>query len=237
VLREEILDRGRRLDGRAFDQIRPITIDTGLLPRTHGSAVFTRGETQALVTVTLGTASDQQRLEGIGGTVWKRFMLHYNFPPFSVGEVAFLRGPGRREIGHGALAERAVEPLMPAEDQFPYTVRVVSLILESNGSSSMASAQDAIALIRQVTATPDLDATYVGTVRRLTDFGAFVEILPGLDGLLHVSEVAHHRVADLRDELREGDQITVKVISIDASGKVRLSRKALLGAEPVRPQP
>jgi polyribonucleotide nucleotidyltransferase len=134
VLRAEILERGQRLDGRRFDEIRPITIDVGVLPRAHGSAVFTRGETQALVTATLGTAEDQQKIEMVDGEIYKRFMLHYNFPPFSVGEVAFLRGPGRREVGHGALAERALTPLVPAEESFPYTIRVVSDILESNGS-------------------------------------------------------------------------------------------------------
>ncbi|HVB37994.1 MAG TPA: polyribonucleotide nucleotidyltransferase, partial [Vicinamibacterales bacterium] len=139
VLREEVLERGLRLDGRAFDQVRPIWIETGVLPRTHGSAVFTRGETQALVTCTLGTADDQQKIEKVDGEIYKSFMLHYNFPPFSVGEVAFLRGPGRREIGHGALAERSLLPMLPGEDKFPYTVRIVSDILESNGSSSMAS--------------------------------------------------------------------------------------------------
>ena len=139
VLRDAILERRVRLDGRAFDQIRPIWIEVGVLPRTHGSAVFTRGETQALVTATLGTAEDQQKVEMVSGEIYKRFMLHYNFPPFSVGEVAFLRGPGRREVGHGALAERALAPMIPAEEKFPYTVRVVSDILESNGSSSMAT--------------------------------------------------------------------------------------------------
>src|SRR5688500_3324327 len=139
AMRDEALEHGKRLDGRAFDEIRPITIEVGVLPRTHGSAVFTRGETQALVTATLGTAEDQQKIEMVDGEQWKRFMLHYNFPPFSVGEVAFLRGPGRREIGHGALAERSLAPMIPAEENFPYTVRVVSDILESNGSSSMAS--------------------------------------------------------------------------------------------------
>src|SRR5215831_10245073 len=139
VLREEVLTRGVRLDGRKFDEIRPIWIETGVLPRTHGSAVFTRGETQALVTCTLGTADDAQKIETFEGEQWKSFMLHYNFPPFSVGEVSFLRGPGRREVGHGALAERALAPLVPGEETFPYTVRVVSDILESNGSSSMAS--------------------------------------------------------------------------------------------------
>ncbi|HJY34973.1 MAG TPA: polyribonucleotide nucleotidyltransferase, partial [Vicinamibacterales bacterium] len=138
VLRDEVLDRRVRLDGRKFDEIRSIWTEAGVLPRTHGSVVFTRGETQALVTCTLGTADDQQKIEMIDGEMWKRFMLHYNFPPFSVGEVAFLRGPGRREVGHGALAERSLLPMIPPEEQFPYTVRVVSDILESNGSSSMA---------------------------------------------------------------------------------------------------
>ena len=395
VLRDEILERGKRLDGRAFDQIRQITIEVGVLPRTHGSAVFTRGETQALVTATLGTADDQQKVETVDGEQWKRFMLHYNFPPFSVGEVAFMRGPGRREIGHGALAERALTPMMPTEEKFPYTVRVVSDILESNGSSSMASvcggslsmmdagvplkapvagvamglvmnedngkyavltdiagaedhygdmdfkvagttdgitalqmdikvsgitmeimrkalaqaregrlfilskmqetlaqsrtnvsqhaprivtiripvdkirdvigpggkmirsiiertgvkidveddgrvnvasadeasAAKAIGIIQELTATPELNKTYLGKVQRITDFGAFVEIMPGLDGLLHVSEIAHYRVKDVRDELKEGDQVMVKVINIDPSGKIRLSRKALLSPE------
>jgi polyribonucleotide nucleotidyltransferase len=395
VLRDEILERGRRLDGRKFDEIRNITIEVGVLPRTHGSALFTRGETQALVTATLGTADDQQKVETVDGETWKRFMLHYNFPPFSVGEVKFMRGPGRREIGHGALAERALAPMMPAEEQFPYTVRIVSDILESNGSSSMASvcggslammdagvplkasvagvamglvmnedtgkyailsdiagaedhygdmdfkvtgtaagitalqmdikvagitteimtkaleqarqgrmhilgkmqetlaksrsdvslhaprivtiripvdkirdvigpggkmirsiiertgvkidveddgrvnvasadeasAAKAIGIIQELTATPELNKTYMGKVQRITDFGAFVEIMPGLDGLLHVSEIAHYRVKDVRDELKEGDQVMVKVINIDPSGKIRLSRKALLAPE------
>jgi polyribonucleotide nucleotidyltransferase len=402
VLREAVLERRVRLDGRAFDQIRPIWIEVGVLPRAHGSAVFTRGETQALVTATLGTAEDQQKVEMVSGEVYKRFMLHYNFPPFSVGEVAFLRGPGRREVGHGALAERALMPMIPAEEKFPYTVRVVSDILESNGSSSMAtvcggslalmdagvplvkpvagvamgmvmdeatgkyavlsdiagaedhygdmdfkvtgtaegitalqmdikvtgvtsaimrealeqarrgrlhilekmqatldapranisayaprivtiqipvdkirdvigpggkvirsiiertgvkidveddgrvnvasadeeSAQRAIAIIQELTATPELNKSYLGTVQRITDFGAFVEIMPGMDGLLHVSEIAKHRVKDVRDELKEGDQLMVKVINIDPSGKVRLSRKALLeGADETGPAP
>jgi polyribonucleotide nucleotidyltransferase len=395
VMRDEALERGKRLDGRRFDEIREITIDVGALPRTHGSTVFTRGETQALVTATLGTAEDQQKIETMDGEQWKRFMLHYNFPPFSVGEVQFLRGPGRREVGHGALAERALAPMIPGEDKFPYTIRVVSDILESNGSSSMASvcggslammdagvplksavagvamglimdestgrytvlsdiagaedhygdmdfkvagtrdgitalqmdikvsgitteimrkaleqarqgrffildrmqqtlespradvstyaprivtiripvdkirdvigpggkmirsiiertgvkidveddgrvnvasadeasAQKAIAIIQELTATPELNKTYLGKVQRITDFGAFVEIMPGLDGLLHVSEIAHYRVKDVRDELREGDQVMVKVINIDPSGKIRLSRKALLAPE------
>jgi polyribonucleotide nucleotidyltransferase len=395
VLRDEVLERGVRLDGRAFDQVRPIWIEVGVLPRTHGSSVFTRGETQALVTCTLGTAEDAQKIESFEGEAWKSFMLHYNFPPFSVGEVAFLRGPGRREVGHGALAERALSPMIPAEDQFPYTIRVVSDILESNGSSSMASvcggslammdagvplrtsvagiamglvmdektgkyavlsdiagaedhygdmdfkvagtadgitalqmdikvtgittdimrkalnqarrgrlqilekmretlsasresisafaprivtiripvdkirdvigpggkmirsiiertgvkidveddgrvnvasadetsAQKAISIIQELTATPELNKTYLGKVQRITDFGAFVEIMPGTDGLLHVSEIANHRVKDVRDELKEGEQILVKVINIDPTGKIRLSRKALLQEE------
>ena len=364
-----------------------------MLPRVHGSAVFTRGETQALVTITLGTSDDQQKIETVEGEVYKRFMLHYNFPPFSVGEVQFLRGPGRREVGHGALAERALTPVLPTEESFPYTIRVVSDILESNGSSSMASvcggslsmmdagvplrapvagvamglimdektgkyavltdiagaedhygdmdfkvagtangitalqmdikvsgitaaimrealeqarqgppahprprcrrrwprprgnistyapriitikipvdkirdvigpggkmirsiiertgvkidveddgrvnvasadeaaAQKAIGIIQELTATPELNKTYMGKVQRITDFGAFVEIMPGTDGLLHVSEIANHRVKDVRDELKEGEQVLVKVINIDPTGKIRLSRKALL---------
>ena len=392
VMRDEAIDRGRRLDGRKMDEIRPIWMEIGVLPRTHGSAVFTRGETQALVTATLGTDDDAQKIETVEGETWRRFMLHYNFPPFSVGEVQFLRGAGRREIGHGALAERALLPMMPAEADFPYTVRVVSDILESNGSSSMASvcggslammdagvplkapvagvamglvmnettgkyavltdiagAEDhygdmdfkvtgtragitalqmdikvagltmdimrtalaqakkgrfeildmmhasiaaprgdisvhaprivtiriptekirdiigpggkmirsivertgvkidveddgrvniassdneasakAIAIIQELTATPEVDKTYLGRVERITDFGAFIDIMPGCDGLLHVSEMANYRVNDVRDELREGEQVEVKVVNIDPSGKVRLSRKAIL---------
>lgn len=395
VLREEVLTHNVRLDGRKFDEVRPIWIETGVLPRTHGSAVFTRGETQALVTCTLGTADDAQKIESFEGETWKSFMLHYNFPPFSVGEVAFLRGPGRREVGHGALAERSLTPILPSEEQFPYTVRVVSDILESNGSSSMASvcggslammdagvplksavagiamglvmdeksgkyavlsdiagaedhygdmdfkvagtadgitalqmdikvggittevmrkaldqarrgrlgilakmgealpqaresisafaprivtiripvdkirdvigpggkmirsiiertgvkidveddgrvnvasadgesAAKAISIIQELTATPELNKSYLGKIQRITDFGAFVEIMPGTDGLLHVSEIANHRVKDVRDELKEGEQILVKVINIDPTGKIRLSRKALLQPE------
>jgi polyribonucleotide nucleotidyltransferase len=402
VLRDEVLERRVRLDGRKFDEIRPIWSETGVLPRTHGSVVFTRGETQALVTCTLGTADDQQKIEHVDGEYYKRFMLHYNFPPFSVGEVQFMRGPGRREVGHGALAERALAPVVPPEDKFPYTIRLVSDILESNGSSSMASvcggsmsmmdagvpisspvagiamglimdepsgkyailsdiagaedhygdmdfkvagtaqgitalqmdikvtgitadimrealeqaragrmhilgkmaetlgqsrasvspiaprivtikipvdkirdvigpggkmirsiiertgvkidveddgrvnvasadeaaAQKAIGIIQELTATPELNKTYVGKVQRITDFGAFVEIMPGTDGLLHVSEIANHRVKDVRDELKEGEQVMVKVINIDPTGKIRLSRKALLNeGQPGEPAP
>ena len=402
VLRDEVLERRVRLDGRKFDEIRPIWSETGVLPRTHGSVVFTRGETQALVTCTLGTADDQQKIEHVDGEYYKRFMLHYNFPPFSVGEVQFMRGPGRREVGHGALAERALTPVVPPEEKFPYTIRLVSDILESNGSSSMASvcggsmsmmdagvpisspvagiamglimdeasgkyailsdiagaedhygdmdfkvagtaqgitalqmdikvtgitadimrealeqaragrmhilgkmaetlgqsrasvsaiaprivtikipvdkirdvigpggkmirsiiertgvkidveddgrvnvasadeaaAQKAIGIIQELTATPELNKTYVGKVQRITDFGAFVEIMPGTDGLLHVSEIANHRVKDVRDELKEGEQVMVKVINIDPTGKIRLSRKALLtDGQPGEPAP
>jgi polyribonucleotide nucleotidyltransferase len=405
ILRKEILEHGHRLDGRRFDEIRPIWIELGVLPRVHGSVVFTRGETQALVSATLGTEDDAQKIEMVDGETYRRFMLHYNFPPFSVGEVKFLRGPGRREIGHGALAERALVPLLPSEEEFPYTVRVVSDILESNGSSSMASicggslalmdagvpvkapvagvamglvmdektgkwavlsdiagaedhygdmdfkvagtrtgitalqmdikvagitmdimrkaldqalrgrihildvmaqalqaprasisayaprivtiriptekirdvigpggktirmiiektgvkidveddgrvnvasadegaARRAITMIQELTATPELDKSYMGRVERITDFGAFIEIMPGVDGLLHVSEIANYRVKDVRDELKEGEQIMVKVINVDPSGKVRLSRKALLapdeGTAPRNPRP
>jgi len=391
IMRQEILDNRRRPDGRSFDQIRPITCEVGVLPRTHGSALFTRGETQALVTVTLGTSEDSQIIDTVQDPEYhKRFMLHYNFPPFSVGEVKFLRGPGRREIGHGALAERSLKEMLPGDEDFPYTVRVVSDILESNGSSSMASicggtlalmdagvplknavagvamglvkegdkyavlsdiagvedhygdmdfkvagtrqgitalqmdikiggitaeimaealeqarrgrleildrmaealaeprssisayapriltvrvpvdkirdiigpggkmirsivertgckidveddgrvsiasvdesaARKAVAIIEELTATAELNKTYLGKVVRVVDFGAFVEILPGTDGLLHVSEMAHHRVQDVRSEVKEGDQVLVKVVNIDPSGKIRLSRKALI---------
>jgi polyribonucleotide nucleotidyltransferase len=390
IFRDEMLKNHRRPDGRAFDEVRQITIETGVLPRTHGSALFTRGETQALVTVTLGTKDDEQRIELLEpGEVTKRFMLHYNFPPFSVGEVGFMRGPGRREIGHGALAERSLLALIPGEDVFPYTMRVVSDILESNGSSSQAtvcgaslalmdagaplaahvggiamglvmegkdyailtdiagaedhygdmdfkvagtrdgitglqmdikvpsvttsilkealeqarrgrlfiigkmeqalpkpkanisqyapriytlhiptdkirdvigpggkvirgiieqtgvkidveddgtvhvasadeaSANKAIQIITDITATAEVGKTYLGKVVRLVDFGAFVEIFPGTDGLLHISEIAENRIRDVRDELKEGDQILVKVLALEGN-KIKLSRKAVL---------
>ena len=389
IFRDQVIGKKRRPDGRAFDEIRPISIEVGVLPRTHGSAIFTRGETQALVTTTLGTAEDMQRLEVFEGEAKKRFMLHYNFPPFSVGEVAFLRGAGRREIGHGALAERSISAVLPAETDWPYAMRVVSDILESNGSSSMAtvcgaslslmdagvpltsavagiamglvkedndyailtdiagaedhygdmdfkvagtregitalqmdikvsgitpaimaealaqaqrgrlfildkmnealpearskvstyaprfytlqipvdkirdligpggkmirsiieqtgvkidvedsgrvnvasndqaSAAKALQIIGDLTATAEVGKTYLGKVSRLADFGAFVEILPGTDGLLHISEVAEHRIKDIRDELKEGDQVLVKVLSIEGN-RIRLSRKAIL---------
>jgi len=389
IFREQVLEQHRRPDARAFDQIRDIWIEVGVLPRTHGSAIFTRGETQALVTTTLGTSDDMQRLEAFEGEAKKRFMLHYNFPPFSVGEVAFLRGAGRREIGHGALAERAISAVLPGEDKWPYAMRVVSDILESNGSSSMAtvcgaslslmdagvplaapvagvamglvkegdkyailtdiagaedhygdmdfkvagtregitalqmdikvmgitaqimrealaqaqrgrlfildkmqevistprekvssfaprfytlqipvdkirdligpggkmirsiidqtgvkidvedsgkvnvasndeaSAAKALQIIGDLTATAEVGKTYLGKVSRLADFGAFVEILPGTDGLLHISEVAEHRIKDVRDELKEGDQVLVKVLAVEGN-RIRLSRKAIL---------
>ncbi len=391
ILRREILERGRRLDGRRFDEIRPITSEVTVLPRTHGSALFTRGETQALVTATLGTSEDAQIIDTVQELEHKkRFMLHYNFPSFSVGEVRPNRGPGRREIGHGALAERALREMLPSEEDFPYTIRIVSDILESNGSSSMASicggtlsmldagvplkapvagvamglvsngekyvvlsdiageedhygdmdfkvagtakgltalqmdikidglpadllaralaqakegrlhilgkmaetltthrtemsvyapriitvrisvdkirdvigpggkmirsitertgckieieddgrvliastdlqaAQQAVAIIEELTASVELGKTYMGKVVRIVDFGAFVEIMPGTDGLLHVSEIAHERVNEVRDVLAEGDTVMVKVLTIDPMGKVRLSKKALI---------
>ena len=389
IFRTDLIERHRRPDGRANDAIRAISCEVGLLPRTHGSALFTRGETQALVTATLGTSEDVQRMDVLEGEAHKRFMLHYNFPPFSVGEVAFLRGPGRREIGHGALAERALGKMIPEEELFPYTIRVVSDILESNGSSSMASvcgatlalmdagvpikspvagiamglvmedgkyailtdiagaedhygdmdfkvagtssgitalqmdikvggitpqimaealeqarkarleilekmlatlpeartaispyapriytmkiptdkirdvigpggkmirsiieqtgvkidveddgkiniassdevsANKAIQMIRDLTAVAELGKTYLGKVVRLVEFGAFVEIFPGTDGLLHISEVAEHRIKNIRDELKEGDQVLVKCVAMEGN-KIRLSRKALL---------
>jgi polyribonucleotide nucleotidyltransferase len=390
IFRDDMLVRRRRPDGRAFDQVREITCEVGVLPRAHGSALFTRGETQALATTTLGTKEDKQRLDLLfEQDVFKRFMLHYNFPPFSVGEVKFLRGAGRREIGHGALAERALGNLLPSEADFPYAMRVVSDILESNGSSSMATvcggslammdagvplkapcagiamglvvegdkyailtdiagaedhygdmdfkvagtrhgitalqmdikvagvsvammrealaqarkarleildimektisngrpeisayaphlhmltiptdkirdligpggkkirsiveatgvkidvmddgkvhvfasngtaAESALKMIRDITATAEIGKTYLGTVVRIAEFGAFVEIFPGTDGLLHISEIAEARIRAVRDELKEGDQVLVKVLAIEGN-KVRLSRKAVL---------
>jgi polyribonucleotide nucleotidyltransferase len=390
IFRDQMLNERRRPDGRAFDEIRPISISAGMLPRTHGSALFTRGETQALVTATLGTKDDEQRIELLDiAETSKRFMLHYNFPPFSVGEVGFMRGAGRREIGHGNLAERALSAVIPDEKTFPYTLRVVSDILESNGSSSMASvcgaslalmdagvpvsspvagvamglvkeddkyailtdiagAEDhygdmdfkvagtrdgitalqmdikvpnissaimrealeqarrgrlfildkmdevlpeprkalsrhapriysmtiptekireligpggkvirnivdttgvkidveddgsvnifasdeksatrAMQMVTEIAAVAEVGKTYLGKVVRLVDFGAFVEIFPGTDGLLHISEISENRVKNVRDELKEGDQIMVKVLALEGN-KIRLSRKAVL---------
>ena len=390
IFRDEILKERRRPDGRKFDEIRHIWTEVSVLPRTHGSAIFTRGETQALVTTTLGTKDDEQRIELFDLTeTSKRFMLHYNFPPFSVGEVGFMRGPGRREIGHGALAERALAPVIPDEKSFPYTLRVVSDILESNGSSSMASvcggtmslmdagvpitapvagiamglviegdsygvltdiagaedhygdmdfkvagtkegitalqmdikvtnvtlaimkealeqarrgrleildkmlstidtprtqlsqyapriyttkiptdkireligpggkvikgiieqtgvkidvtddgtvnifasdgtsAQRALQMVSDIAAVAEVGKTYLGKVVRIADFGAFVEIFPGTDGLLHISEISESRIKNVRDELNEGDQILVKVLALEGN-KIKLSRKAIL---------
>jgi polyribonucleotide nucleotidyltransferase len=389
-LRDTILSQGVRADGRGVNDIRPITIEVGALPRTHGSCLFTRGETQAMAVATLGTKSDEQRIEELEGQSWKSYMLHYNFPPFSVGEVRPIRGPGRREIGHGALAERAIEPVIPAETHFPYTLRVVSDILESNGSSSMATVcagamalmdagvpikapvagiamglikegdriavltdilgvedhlgdmdfkvtgtrsgvtafqmdtkiggisfqvmSDALErarqeqlfildkmeqtlpspradispyapriiiltinpdkirevigpggkiikriteetgtqidiedsgevriaainsdggrraeeMIRNITEDPEPGRVYQGKVRSVVTFGAFVEIVPGRDGLLHISEIDHHRIGRVEDVLNVGDIVMVKVIGVDRDGKIKLSRKALL---------
>ena len=206
MLRDEILERSVRLDGRKFDEIRPITIESSVLPRVHGSAVFTRGETQALVTATLGTADDQQKIEMVDGEMWKRFMLHYNFPPFSVGEVQFLRGPGRREIGHGALAERALAPMMPAEDEFPYTVRIVSDILESNGSSSMASVcggtlamMDAGVPIKAPVAGVAMGLILdekTGKYAVLTDIAGAEDHYGDMDFKVAGTAAGHHRAAD-----------------------------------------
>jgi polyribonucleotide nucleotidyltransferase len=393
IFRNLMLNENKRVDGRAFDEIRPISIETGVLPRTHGSAIFTRGETQALVTVTLGTPREAQKIEDFEGETFQRFMLHYNFPPFSVGEVKFLRGPARREIGHGNLARRALAPLLPPEDEFAYAIRIVSDILESNGSSSMASvcggslammqagvpmrsavagvamglvssddnakhailsdiagmedhegdmdfkvagtrsgitalqmdikvsglsrevmaqalaqakagrlyildrmnaaisepsaelsefaprlytiqipkdrirdvigsggktirwiveetgtkidveddgkvtiasmdakaAERAIDIIKGLTASPEVNKNYKGTVKRIEPYGAFVEILPGQDGLLHISEMAHTRVGQVTDLFQLGDEVEVQVVGIEPdTGKIRLSRKPLL---------
>ena len=390
VVREMVLNTGKRIDGRDTTTIRPISCEVGLLPRVHGSALFQRGETQAIVTATLGTASDEQKIDALTGESWKRFMLHYNFPPFSTGETKPMRGPGRREVGHGALAERAVTRLLPSHEDFPYTIRIVSEILESNGSSSMASVcgaslslmdsgvpikkpvagiamglitengkvailsdilgdedhlgdmdfkvcgtdkgitaiqmdikieglerrvleqaleqaragrihilgkmaetlnvprveinrwaprittvkvkpdqiriiigpggktikgiidqtgcsvdvnddgtvavasadseavKRAIQIIEGLTAEPEVGRIYKGTIKRLVDFGAFVEILPNNEALLHVSEIAHERIENPADILKEGDEIEVKVISVERDGKVRLTRRELV---------
>jgi len=389
LMREMVIRDKVRVDGRGPREIRNITCEVGLLPRTHGSALFTRGETQAMVVTTLGTSEDEQKIDALSGWEYKTFMLHYNFPPFSVGEVKILRGPGRREIGHGALAERAVSKVLPKEE-FPYTIRVVSDILESNGSSSMATvcgaslslmdagvptkghvagiamglikegddvvilsdilgdedhlgdmdfkvagtaegvtalqmdikiggvtaellkdalyqakegrlhilgkmneamtthreelssyaprittiyvrvekikdvigpggknikgiilatgckididdtgkvniassdgeaAQRAIDMVRGLTAEAEIGKLYKGKVKKIMDFGAFVEIFPGTEGLVHISQLAHERVKNVRDVLKEGDEVLVKVLEVDKDGKIRLSRKEAL---------
>jgi polyribonucleotide nucleotidyltransferase len=390
VVRQMVVAEERRIDGRTFTEVRPITGEVGMLSRTHGSAVFTRGETQALAVATLGTPSDEQKIETLVGETFKSFMLHYNFPPYSVGETRMLRGPGRREIGHGALAERAISQVLPSAEEFPYTIRIVSEILSSNGSSSMATvcgasmslmdagvplkaavagvamglikegdqvavlsdilgdedalgdmdfkvagtatgitalqmdikmtgltreimgkalhqarearlhilskmneviaepsptlkehapkiiviqinpdkirevigpggkmvkqivaatgikidieddgrihisssdqkaADEAIRMINEITAEAEIGKVYHGKVKKIMDFGAFVEILPGTDGLVHISELEHHRVQNVTDVLKEGDELDVKVLDVDRQGKIRLSRKALL---------
>ena len=394
ILRDSVLHDGARFDGRRSADIRDISIETSVLPRVHGSAIFTRGETQALASATLGTKRDAQIVEEYEGESRQKFLLHYNFPPFSVGEVRFMRGPGRREIGHGVLARRALLPLLPHEDDFPYTIRVVSDILESNGSSSMAtvcggslalfdagvpmlapvagvamglikrgdqfavlsdiagqedhfgdmdfkvagtsdgitalqmdikiggisreimgqaleqaragrlhilgemekvlaaprpdvsehaprlytmyiskdkirdvigpggktirsiveetgaqvdieddgkvtiaspdraSAARAQEIIERLTEVPEIGNVYTGQVRRIEDYGAFVEIMPGTDGLVHISEMAPYRVGRVTDLVTEGDEMEVKVINIDETGKIRLSRKAVIMEQP-----
>ncbi|MDQ1284828.1 MAG: polyribonucleotide nucleotidyltransferase [Thermodesulfobacteriota bacterium] len=390
LIRKMILEKNVRIGGRSFTQVRNIDCEVGVLPRTHGSALFTRGETQALVIATLGTSSDEQKVEALEGSSYKSFMLHYKFPPFSVGEVKFLRGPSRREVGHGALAERAIAYLLPNDEDFPYTIRVVSEILESNGSSSMASvcgaslslmdagvplaesvagiamglfqegdkiailsdiigdedhhgdmdfkvagtlqgvtalqmdikiqgitrevlsqalfqakqgrehilgemskalteprkevspyapriyvifinpdrirdiigpggkiiraiqeetgtkievddtgkviiasvdvvgAEEAKKAIESLTQQAEVGKLYEGTVRKITDFGAFVEIFPGTDGLVHISQLANERVRKVTDVVKEGETVMVKVIGIDGQGKIKLSRKDAL---------
>jgi polyribonucleotide nucleotidyltransferase len=390
IFRDYTLTQRKRTDGRAFDEVRHIWTEVGYLPNVHGSAVFTRGETQALVALTMGNSSDSQIQDSIAGESRERFMLHYNFPPFSVGECRPMRGPGRREIGHGALAERALRPVIPTESDFPYVVRLVSEIIESNGSSSMASVcggclalqdagvpiKDAVAgvamglvmedgkyailtdiqgaedhygdmdfkvtgtkdgitalqmdikvkgltkeimaealeqarkgrlhildkmaetiaapraelpshapqivtiqvpvdkirdvigqggkvirsiiertgakidieddgkctvfspngdslkaakqMIEELIAVPESGKSYLGKVKRIVDFGAFVEILPNQEGLLHISEIANYRVRAVTDELQVGEEVMVKVLAVEGNGRIRLSRKALL---------
>lgn len=393
ILRHLILKEKRRIDGRGPDDLRPISAEIGLLPRAHGSALFSRGETQAMVTLTLGTSTDEQRIDFITGEEMRTFILHYNFPPYCVGETRPLRGPSRREIGHGNLARRALLPILPSQEEFPYTIRIVSEILSSNGSSSMATvcggtlslmdggvpikdmvagiamgllkegdevvilsdilgdedhagdmdfkvcgtkkgitamqmdikidgltsdilrmalekardgrvniierlkqtiskprpsisvyaprittikvkpekirdvigaggknirqiinetgvtidieddgtvkiastdaeaAARAVAMVRWLTEEAEVGKIYKGVVKRVVDFGAFVEILPGTEGLVHISQLSKHRVNKVTDVLKEGDEIMVKVVDIDKQGKIRLSRKEALGAD------
>lgn len=393
ILRDMIIQDKKRIDGRSSVDIRPISSEAGVLPRAHGSALFSRGETQALAALTLGTSADEQRMDYVGGEEIRTFLLHYNFPPFSVGEAKMLRSPGRREIGHGALARKALVPVLPSPEEFPYTIRIVSEILSSNGSSSMATvcggilclmdggvpvkdivagiamgllkegneivilsdilgdedhagdmdfkvcgtekgvtamqmdikidgltedilrkalaqaregrmhiigkiretlaaprgdisqyaprittvkvkedqvrtvigsggknirqiisetgvtidveddgtvtiasadaeaAARAVAMVKWLTEEAEVGKIYRGTVKKIVDFGAFVEILPGTEGLLHISQIAKERIAKVTDVLQEGDEVMVKVLEIDKSGKIRLSRKEALGAE------
>jgi polyribonucleotide nucleotidyltransferase len=393
ILRDMILQEKRRIDGRTATAVRPISSEVGVLPRAHGSALFNRGETQALAALTLGTSSDEQRMDYVGGEELRSFLLHYNFPPYSVGEAKPLRSPGRREIGHGALARKALVPVLPSPEEFPYTIRIVSEILSSNGSSSMATvcggilclmdggvpvkdivagiamgllkegdevvilsdilgdedhagdmdfkvcgtekgvtalqmdikidgltedilrralaqaregrihiigkiretlsasrtdispyaprittvkvkedqvrtvigsggknirqiisetgvtidveddgtvtiasadaeaAARAVAMVKWLTEEAEVGKIYRGTVKKIVDFGAFVEILPGTEGLLHISQIAKERIAKVTDVLQEGDEVMVKVLEVDKSGKIRLSRKEALGTE------
>jgi polyribonucleotide nucleotidyltransferase len=394
AVRRMIVERGIRVDGRKVNEIRPISIEVAYLPRAHGSALFTRGETQAMVSTTLGTKADEQKIEALEGESYRHFMLHYNFPPFSVGEVRRFGSPSRRDIGHGALAERAVEAVMPPKEEFPYTVRIVSEILESNGSSSMASVcgaslalmdagvplkahvagiamglvkegdrvgiltdimgtedhygdmdfkvagtekgvtalqmdikitgvsveimrdalrqarearltvlakmretlekprtelspfaprfvtikvrqekireiigpggkvvrgiqeqtgtkidieddgrvtvfspdsasvQKAVGMIQDICREVELDRIYLGKVKKIVEFGAFVEVIPNTEGLLHISQIAESRIRSVQDVLTEGDEVLVKVIEIDGNGKMRLSRKMALRDQP-----
>jgi polyribonucleotide nucleotidyltransferase len=393
-VRRLIVERGLRVDGRKVNEIRPISIDMAYLPRAHGSSVFTRGETQALVSATLGTKSDEQKIESIEGDFYRHFLMHYNFPSFSVGEVRRFGSPSRRDIGHGALAERAVEAVLPPKEEFPYTIRIVSDILESNGSSSMASVcgaslalmdagvplkshvagvamglvkegekvgiltdingaedhygdmdfkvagtekgvtalqmdikiagvsvdimraalqqarearmivlgkmreaiekpraelspyaprfvtikirpekireiigpggkiirgiqeqtgtkidveddgrvtvfspdsasvQKALGIIQDICREVELDRIYLGKVKKIVEFGAFVEVIPNTEGLLHISQIAESRIRTVQDVLTEGDEVLVKVIEIDGNGKMRLSRKMALREQP-----
>ncbi|NBO10828.1 MAG: polyribonucleotide nucleotidyltransferase, partial [Methylophilaceae bacterium] len=278
VVRSQILNGEPRIDGRDTRTVRPITIRTGVLPRTHGSALFTRGETQALVVATLGTGRDEQMIDALEGTYNDRFMLHYNMPPYATGETGRVGTPKRREIGHGRLAKRALIAALPSQEEFGYTVRIVSEITESNGSSSMASVcggclalmdagvpvnkggaviralteetgatidieddgtikigcvnaeagEEAKKRIEAITAEVEVGQTYEGTVIKLLDFGAIVSLLPGKDGLLHISQIAHQRVNAVSDFLKEGDVVKVKVVEADEKGRVRLSMKALI---------
>jgi polyribonucleotide nucleotidyltransferase len=396
ILRDMIIQKKKRIDGRSSTEIRPISSEVGVLPRAHGSALFSRGETQALAVLTLGTSSDEQRMDYVGGEEMRSFMLHYNFPPYSVGEAKFLRSPGRREIGHGALARKALVPVLPSAEEFPYTIRIVSEVLSSNGSSSMATvcggilsmmdggvpvkdivagiamgllkegdevvvlsdilgdedhagdmdfkvcgtekgvtalqmdikidgltedilrkalaqaregrihiigkiretmtaprgdislyaprittvkvkaeqvrtvigsggknirqiisetgvtidveddgtvtiasadaeaAARAVAMVKWLTEEAEIGKIYRGTVKKIVDFGAFVEILPGTEGLLHISQIAKERINKVTDVLQEGDEVMVKVLEVDKSGKIRLSRKDALGQEPTK---
>src|SRR3989449_4319434 len=224
IFREQVISHKRRPDGRAFDQIRPISIEVGVLPRTHGSAIFTRGETQALVTTTLGTSDDMQRLEVFEGEAKKRFMLHYNFPPFSVGEVAFLRGAGRREIGHGALAERAISTVLPTEDKWPYAMRVVSDILESNGSSSMATVCGAS--LSLMDAGVPLKAPVAGVAMGLVKEGEQYAILTDIAGAEDHYGDMDFKVAGTRDGIT-ALQMDIKVGGITA----QIMREALAQAQ------